>query len=90
MQLETIAQFGIFLILFVLGLEFSVAHLQGTWREALQSALGQMTLILGAVVFGSRILPITPSEVRRMEMGIGDTEGGGARGLTPFSRCFLP
>ena len=62
MQLETIAQLGIFLILFVLGLEFSLAHLQRVWRDALQSALGQTVVLVIGIGFGSAVLPITAAE----------------------------
>jgi len=69
-QLETLAQFGIFLILFVLGLEFSVSELRGTWREALQSTLAQAGIIIAGAIACTSWLPLAHSEVTRADCAI--------------------
>ena len=46
-QIETLAQFGVLLILYVLGLEFSVDRLQKYWRIAV---IGGLSMILASIV----------------------------------------
>jgi hypothetical protein len=61
--METLAQLGILLILYMLGVEFSLARLRGVWREALVSTLGQTVVVLATAIAGSYVLPITAAEV---------------------------
>lgn len=44
MQLETLAQFGIFLILFVLGLEFNVQKLQSSLRVSVWGSVAMLVI----------------------------------------------
>jgi CPA2 family monovalent cation:H+ antiporter-2 len=48
-RVETLAEIGVVLLLFTIGIEFSVAQLMQMWRILLGGGLGQMVLTIGVV-----------------------------------------